>query len=648
MGKKYEPSVIDQSTKEKLFGAELWLNAILENNLLSIIVLKSVRDKKGAITDFEFQFLNRKAVESVRGKELTGKRLLVEFPNARPSKIFDNYVYVVETGKSWEDEVHMTHAGYDSWSAVKATRLEDGCLVLYSDITAQKKIEQELFQIKDEVAKLATDKYLSLINNIDQGFCIQEIIFDENGKTVDCRFLEVNPAFEKLTGLKNVVGRTIREFDPSLENIWFEKFGEVVKTGKSVHFQSKASGLAGGALYDVYAFRIDKLETRHVAVLFNDITRKKAELELKEQNHFIKQITDTTPDILFVADLSGTLIYASKGLSLLGYAHKDFYTMKGEEFKSLLHPEDVAKTESFNDNLKTIGPEEVRETMFRLMDVNGKYHWLNVRYRCFKVSPEGRTAQVLGIARDITEEIEAEKAFHDEKTRNVELKRINELMDTFVFAAAHDLKSPVSNLRLLTELIADTDDEQMRLRLQEKYSPILDTLESTISGLVKVLEIEKYSGPGIKNIRFAEALNLVIAELHDQITRDDAQIKADFSACETILYPDSFIRSIFRNLLSNALKYRHPDMKPLINIMTNHSGNYIIVNFTDNGIGIDLENYGKDMFKPFKRFSSHTEGSGLGLHLVKSIVTKNGGKIEIESEPDRGTTFRIFLVQYSK
>jgi signal transduction histidine kinase len=100
-------------------------------------------------------------------------------------------------------------------------------------------------------------------------------------------------------------------------------------------------------------------------------------------------------------------------------------------------------------------------------------------------------------------------------------------------------------------------------------------------------------------------------------------------------------------MLSNALNYRSDDRKLVIDINSGHSNQYIWLSFKDNGTGIDLDYFGKDMFKPFKRFVSTPVGSGLGLHLVKSIVTKNGGKIKVKSKKGEGTTFKIYLVEYN-
>jgi len=117
---------------------------------------------------------------------------------------------------------------------------------------------------------------------MDEGFCTIEVIFDANQKPIDYRFLEVNTAFEKQTGLKDAKGKRIRELAPNLEEHWFEIYGKIALTGEAARFENPAREL--GRWYDVYAFRVGQPEEKKVAVIFNDITARKQqqdELELK-------------------------------------------------------------------------------------------------------------------------------------------------------------------------------------------------------------------------------------------------------------------------------------------------------------------------------------------------------------------------------
>jgi PAS domain S-box-containing protein len=124
-------------------------------------------------------------------------------------------------------------------------------------------------------------KYRTLFEALDEGFCIVEVVFDERDRAVDYRFLEVNPSFERQTGLSGARGKTMRELAPEHEEHWFEVYGRIARTGKAVRFELPAAELH--RWYDVYAWRYGEPDQRQVAILFNDVTvRKQAEEALRE------------------------------------------------------------------------------------------------------------------------------------------------------------------------------------------------------------------------------------------------------------------------------------------------------------------------------------------------------------------------------
>ncbi len=132
-----------------------------------------------------------------------------------------------------------------------------------------------------ERLRASEERYRTLFESIDEGFCVVEVLFGEAGEAVDYRFLEVNPAFAAQTGLGEAVGRRMRELEPDHEPFWFETYGRIARTGRPERFVHQASRL-GGRWYDVFAFRVGEPEARRVAILFNDVSeRKRAERELR-------------------------------------------------------------------------------------------------------------------------------------------------------------------------------------------------------------------------------------------------------------------------------------------------------------------------------------------------------------------------------
>ena len=161
-------------------------------------------------------------------------------------------------------------------SSVNALRGPDGqfqgLVAIVLDNTERKRIQERL--------QASEERYRTLFESVDEGFCIFEMLFDAADRPVDYRFLEMNPMFERHTGLSNATGRTARELLPGLEQFWFDTYGRVALTGESVRFENEAPSM--GRWFDVYATRIGGAASRKVALLFSDISaRKRSEDELR-------------------------------------------------------------------------------------------------------------------------------------------------------------------------------------------------------------------------------------------------------------------------------------------------------------------------------------------------------------------------------
>ena len=166
--------------------------------------------------------------------------------------------------------------------------------------------------------KASEERYRSLFNSIDEGFCVIEMIFDSDGKPADFRFLETNPAFEKQSGLRDAVGKCVREMLPQLEAHWFETYGRVALTGESIRFVHEARAL-DGRWFDVYAFRLGAPELRRVAILFTDISeRRRLEEKTREQADSLAELNRRKDE--FLAMLSHEL---RNPLAAIRYAAHD-------------------------------------------------------------------------------------------------------------------------------------------------------------------------------------------------------------------------------------------------------------------------------------------------------------------------------------
>ncbi|HTF82679.1 MAG TPA: ATP-binding protein, partial [Cytophagales bacterium] len=230
--------------------------------------------------------------------------------------------------------------------------------------------------------------------------------------------------------------------------------------------------------------------------------------------------------------------------------------------------------------------------------------------------------------------------------KNIELTKINQDLDGFIYTASHDLKSPISNIEGLLQAITQNDcykDKELQ-PLFEMMEKSVDRLKRTIAELTEISKIQKSIQEDIQEIHLEELIDEVKFSVFNLFNEKNATLNLDLDECPRIKFSTKNLRSILYNLVSNALKYSAPDRKVEISIRSQAFNGYSVLTVQDNGLGIKKSNL-MDIFSMFKRFHDHVEGTGIGLYMVKRIVENAGGKIEVESEVDKGTTFRIYLKQ---
>lgn len=176
-----------------------------------------------------------------------------------------------------------------SWFTFSWTPLRDQhgrvCGFICAAFETTEKVEARIaLEAAQQAALVASEqRYRTLFDAIDEGFCVIEMLFDPSGKPYDYRFVEANPAFERHTGLTGAMGRTVREFAPEHEDYWFQAYGRVATTGEPIRFENRAASI-DNRWFDVFAFRVGDPRDRQVAVLFNDVTERKAAAEVLQES----------------------------------------------------------------------------------------------------------------------------------------------------------------------------------------------------------------------------------------------------------------------------------------------------------------------------------------------------------------------------
>ncbi len=220
----------------------------------------------------------------------------------------------------------------------------------------------------------------------------------------------------------------------------------------------------------------------------------------------------------------------------------------------------------------------------------------------------------------------------------------NKRLQNFAYIVSHNLRSHTGNLKFMVNLFEESESPDDRTEVFAHIKSISSSLGTTIEHLNEIVKIHTEIDSERKTLEFEEAFNNVVSALKSNIESTGAKIEYDFTKCPVISYIPAYLESIFQNLLTNSLKYRHPDRPPLISCRTVKDNNHIYMLFEDNGIGIDMERYGDKVFGMYKTFHQNNDAKGIGLFITRNQVESLGGTIKIDSTVNVGTKFTIRLV----
>jgi PAS domain S-box-containing protein len=398
-------------------------------------------------------------------------------------------------------------------------------------------------------------------------------------------------------------------------------------------FQTKSSGFT--QLFDRGFFLKDPegVAYRMLGIMTDISQQKKAEFELKESETRFRTLQEASFGGIGL-HYEGEILDANKGLSdITGFSYDELIGMNGVD---LIAPE----SQSVVKEKINMGYEKPYDVIGIRKDgtrYNLEIHGRNIPY-------QGKTIRVTEF-RDITERKQNEEKIIDQNNKlslfAEDLKRKNEQLDEFTQIVSHNLRSPVSNILSLLDFYEKTEDpaeKKMFIKmLHDSGSKILTSLQE----LNEVLKIKQDKDIARQDLLFENVLDGVRKQLSSQIAEAKAVVTTDFERVPKVRYPNIYLESVLINLLSNALKYRHPDRTPEISLKSTVENERVVLKVTDNGLGIDLKRFGHHIFKLRKTFHKHPESRGIGLFMIKSQIEALGGEIAISSEPNIGTTFIV-------
>jgi PAS domain S-box-containing protein len=617
--------------------------------------------------DFVFESINPPMLLLIAQKSkvgVLGKKVKEVLPELQGQAVYDILQHVLKTGEPFHG------------SEVPVKLIRDGILQIgYFDLSYTRIVDTSetdfllhmAMEVTDQVAmrrktENSETKYRTLFESMDQGFCIIEMIFDDGGRPIDYRFLEINPVFETQTGLKDAAGKRISELVPGHEAYWFETYGKVALTGVPIRFEQHAAAM--NRWYDVYAFRREGEGDNKVAILFTDITQRKASEEaIKHSEANLRNMILQSPIAIailkgpsFVIEIANARMFELWGRSPDELQNKSIFEglpeVKDQGYEQLLAG--VYKT---GKSFSALG---IPVTLPRSGGIETVY--INLLYEAFREA-DGSVSGIMAVATDVTEQVLARQKIEEvvvERTKelaqanetlkiiNKELQRSNENLEEFAHAASHDLKEPVRKIRFFTTQLK----EQLSTQLKETDIQALNRIENASERMRNLIDdLLLYSHVSQR------PHEKEIVDLYKKVQNVLEELELDIEEKKATIHVGSLplvkgyrrqLQQLFQNLISNAVKYSKDDVPPEIIITSDQiqkNGRlYHSLKITDNGIGFDPA-YADKIFQMFTRLHGKAEysGTGVGLSIVKKVVENHNGFIGVESSTGNGATFNIYL-----
>lgn len=219
----------------------------------------------------------------------------------------------------------------------------------------------------------------------------------------------------------------------------------------------------------------------------------------------------------------------------------------------------------------------------------------------------------------------------------------NKRLVNFANIVSHNLRSYANNLKTILELFINANTEKEKEEMLVFLKAISNGFSITVNHLNEIVEIQNQSTIKSELINLRDFVDKAVEILRIQIKSTHATVKNNVPADITLMANAAYMESVILNFLTNAIKYKHPARDPIIECDCIGIGGELILKITDNGLGINLKKHGTSLFSMHKTFHGNEDAKGIGLFITKSQVEAMGGRIEVESEEDKGTTFRVYL-----
>ena len=219
----------------------------------------------------------------------------------------------------------------------------------------------------------------------------------------------------------------------------------------------------------------------------------------------------------------------------------------------------------------------------------------------------------------------------------------NKRLLNFAYIVSHNLRSHAGNFKLLLDVIEDTETKEELIEATGHLKDVYYSFDETVKNLNEIVKIQTNISKQKEEINLYQYVEKTTDLLRSEIKLKNVTILNEINQNLLVLYNPAYMESILLNLITNSIKYRHPDREPQITLRCYFIKQRLVLEITDNGLGIDLSQHGQKLFGMYKTFHGNDDAKGIGLFITKNQVDAMGGIIEVTSEVDKGSSFKIYL-----
>ena len=376
-------------------------------------------------------------------------------------------------------------------------------------------------------------------------------------------------------------------------------------------------------------------------VAMHDITERKKALEkLQISEEAFRGNFENAAIGMALLDIDGKWLKINQTLcQIIGYSEEELYQLT---FQEITHPDDL---KADLDLVQELIDGKRSHYQMEKRYIHKKGHIVHIILAASLVrNQSNQPLYFISQIIDITQQKNAEQEI---KALLDVTKDQNERLKNFAHIVSHNLRSHSGNISMMMDILLEENPELSENEYLNLLKSASKNLGETIAHLNEVVLMNTAVIDNLKGVSLYNAIQNAIQNVSALARESKVTIENNINTDEKVLAIPAYLDSIMLNFLTNAIKYSSDERDSYIKLSTIIEKDYLILKIEDNGLGIDLKRHGAKLFGLYKTFHYHKDARGVGLFITKNQIEAMGGKVEVSSEVDKGTTFSIYL-KYEK